>query len=81
MYDIPLGLHTYLRNGGQSRLEIKVEFHEGAVPLSTLLALYGSHLAFSLVSLMCFISSYTELCCRAERGNFEGGRVSEGILC
>jgi len=40
MYDISLGLHPYLRNGGRSRLEIKVEFHEGAVPLSTLLAVY-----------------------------------------
>ena len=37
---VPLGLHPYLRNGGRSRMEIKVEFHEGVVPLSTLLAIY-----------------------------------------
>jgi hypothetical protein len=43
VYDVPLGLHAYLRNGGRSRLEIQVEFHEGAVPLSTLLGLYCSH--------------------------------------
>ena len=40
VYDIYLGLHPYLRNGGRSGLEIGVEFHEGAVLLATLLALY-----------------------------------------
>ena len=50
MYAIHLGLHPYPRNGGQSRLEIKMESHEGVVPLSTLLALYWSHLDRSLSS-------------------------------
>ena len=36
----PLGLHPHLWNRGRSHVEIKVEFHEGAVPFSTLLALY-----------------------------------------
>ena len=36
--DVSLGLHPYLPNGGRSRMEIKVEFHEGAILLSTLLA-------------------------------------------
>ena len=35
-------------------MEIKVEFHEGAIPLSTLLVLYGSHLACSLLSVRFF---------------------------
>jgi len=39
-YDIYLGLHPYLQDGGQSCLEIQVEFHEGIVPLSALLAFY-----------------------------------------
>jgi len=39
-YDVHLGLHSYLQDGGRSRLEIKVEFHEGALPLSALLAFY-----------------------------------------
>ena len=37
---VPLGLHPHLWNGGRSRLEIKVEFYEGVVPLSAVLALY-----------------------------------------
>ena len=37
MYDIPAGLHHYLRNGGGPRVEIKVDFLKGVVPLSTLL--------------------------------------------
>jgi len=39
VYDISLGLHHYLWNGGRSRVEIKVDFHEGAVSLSMLLDL------------------------------------------
>ena len=50
VYDVPLGLPPYLRNGSRSRVEIKVKFHEGTVPLSTLLALYRIHLACSLLS-------------------------------
>ena len=40
VYDISLGLHHYLQNGGRSGVEIKVDFHEGVVSLSTLLDLY-----------------------------------------
>ena len=40
VYDFSLGLHHYLRNGGRSRVEIKVDFHERVVSLSTLLDLY-----------------------------------------
>ena len=40
VYDVHFGLHSYLQDGGRSRLEIKVEFYEGAVPLSTLLTFY-----------------------------------------
>jgi len=36
---VPLGLHPHFWNGGRSRLEIKVDFYEGPVSLSTLLAL------------------------------------------
>ena len=45
-YVVYLGLHHYLRNGGRSRLEIKVGFREGAVSGSTLLALYRYRLAY-----------------------------------
>ena len=40
IYDVYLGLHSYFHDGGRFCLEIKVEFHEGAVPLSALLAFY-----------------------------------------
>ena len=40
VYYVYLGLHPYLQDGGRSRLEIKVEFHEGAVSLSALFACY-----------------------------------------
>jgi len=40
MYNVLLGPHPYLRNGGRSRVEIKGEFHEVVVPLPTVLALY-----------------------------------------
>ena len=40
LYGVPLGLRPHLWDGGRSRLEIKVEFYEGVVPLSALLALY-----------------------------------------
>ena len=42
-YDIYLGLHPYVQHGGGSGLEIEVEFHERAVPLSTLPAIYRYH--------------------------------------
>ena len=53
MYDVYLGLHPYLRNGGRSRVEIKVEFREGVIPPSTLLALYGYHVVFCHLSVRC----------------------------
>jgi len=53
VYDVHLGLHSYLQDGGRSRLEIKVEFHEGPVPLSALLAFYWHRLACSLSSVWC----------------------------
>ena len=40
IYNVYLGFHSYLQDGGRFCLEIKVEFHEGAVPLSALLAFY-----------------------------------------
>ena len=40
LYNIYLGLHPDIQHGGRSGLEIKVEFYEGAVPLSTLHAIY-----------------------------------------
>jgi hypothetical protein len=40
IYDVHLGLHSYVQDGGRSRLVIKMEFYEGAVPLSALLAFY-----------------------------------------
>jgi len=48
IYDIYMGLHPYLRNGGRSGLEIEVEFHEGAILVSTILALCRYHLAYSI---------------------------------
>ena len=53
MYDVLLGLYPYLRNGGQSRLEIKMEFYEGTVPFSALPALYWTHLACSQMLVRC----------------------------
>jgi len=41
--DIYLGLRPPVQRGGRSGLEIKVEFHERAVPLSTLPAIYQYH--------------------------------------
>ena len=79
--DVPLGLHPYLRNGGRSCLEIKVEFHERAVPLSTLLALYWSHFACPL-SLVWWVSYFLCSFCRRSNGAvFDRGWVSEGIQC
>jgi len=50
--DVHFKLHPCLQNGGRARLEIKVEFHEGAVPLPALLALLLTW--FGLVSrLLC----------------------------
>ena len=45
-YPVYLGLHHNLRNGGRSRLEIKVGFREGAVSGSTLLALFRYRVAY-----------------------------------
>jgi len=45
-YDVHLGPHPYLRNGGRSGVEIKGEFHEVVVPLPTVLALYWYHDVF-----------------------------------
>ena len=63
MYDVRLGLHPHLRNGSRSHLEIKVELHEGAVPLPTLLAFYRYHLVCYhwLVRSLCgYRSSYAQ---------------------
>ena len=43
LYDLFLGLHPYVQHGSRFGLEIEVEFHEGAVPLSTLPAIYRNH--------------------------------------
>ena len=73
-YDVPLGLHPHLRNGGQSRMEIKVEFYEGVIPLSTLLAVYWDRLVFSHSSVWCgFISSsYAQLFLKVKSGRILG---------
>ena len=48
-YNIYLGLHPYVKHGARSGLEIAVDSHEGAVPFSTLPAIYrGQH--YSLLS-------------------------------
>ena len=62
-------------------MEIKMEFHEGVVPLSTVLALYEYHGGFSHWS-VCVISYLPMLnfIYRSNGGNSEGGRVSEGML-
>ena len=78
---ISLGLHSYLRNGGRSRVEIKVEFHEGVVPLSTLLALYWYNFGVSHWSVWC--GSYLPMLnyiYRSNGGHSQGDWVSEGIL-
>jgi len=61
IYDVHLGLYPYLQDGSRSRLEIKVEFHEGVVPLSALLACHWHRLAFflSLVWCLCYIFVFT----------------------
>jgi len=49
LYNIYLGLHPYVQHGARSGLEIAVDYHEGAVPFSTLPAIYrGRH--YSLLS-------------------------------
>ena len=53
VFDVHLGLHPYLQDGGRFRLEIKVEFHEGAVPLSALFAFYWHRLGCSISSVWC----------------------------
>ena len=54
-YSVCLGLHPYLPDGSRSGLETEMEFHEGAILLSTLLALYRYAWAFSLLSVWCFL--------------------------
>jgi len=46
LYVVYLGLYHYLRNGGRSRLEIKVGFREGDISGSTLLALFRYRVAY-----------------------------------
>jgi len=50
VFGVNLGLHPYLQDGGWSRLGIKVEFHEGAVPFSALHAFYWQHLVLFVLS-------------------------------
>ena len=50
VFDVHLGLRPYLQDGGRSCLANKVEFHEGAVPLSALLAPYWHRWAYFLSS-------------------------------
>ena len=73
-YDVLLGLHPYLRNGSQSCMEIKVEFCEGVIPLSALLAVYWDRLVFSHSSVWCgFISSsYAQLFLKVKWGRILG---------
>ena len=84
-YNIYLGLHPYFQHGGRSGLEIKVEFHEGPVPLSTLPAIYRYHplsilsVSFSSISLSQMIFALdatginlTRTACR--RLSFSGGK-------
>ena len=61
VFDVHLGLHPYLQDGGRSRLEIQVEFHEGVIPLSTLLAFYWYDFSGFISSVLCplsFLSSF-----------------------
>ena len=62
-------------------MEIKMEFHEGVVPLSMLLALYEYHGGFSHWS-VCVISylPMLNLLYRSNGGNSEGDQVSEGMV-
>ena len=81
VYDVPLGLHPHLRNGGRSRVEITGEFHEGVVPLSTLLAIYRYRVDFCHLSVRYY--SYLPIhtfFCSSNGSNFEGNRMSEDIL-
>jgi hypothetical protein len=43
LYDVYLGLHPYVQHGARFGLEIEVDSHEGAVPFSTLPAIYRDH--------------------------------------
>ena len=52
-YDIYLGLHSYVRHGVRSGLEIAVDYQDGGVPFSTLPAIYRGH-PHSLLS-VCFV--------------------------
>ena len=87
VYDVLLRLHPYLPNGGWFRIEIKVEFHKGAILLSTLLAVCWYHLSCSHSSVWCAFqsSSYAQLFFflkkrRSLYSNGGGDCVSEGTL-
>jgi len=80
VHTIYLGLHTYIPNGGRSRLEIEMEFHEGAVSLSTLLAVYRYRLAHSLSSARSFLYYLLALIfSRANGAKFYEDRVSDNV--
>jgi len=79
--DVHLGLHPYLQVGGRSRLESKVEFHEGAVPLSALLAFYWQRLAHFLSSVwyITYLFIFTFFL-RSNGGKFDGKYMLEAVL-
>jgi hypothetical protein len=78
---VPLGLHSYLQNGGRSRVEIKVEFHEGLylfqryVPLTDILSAF-----FTSQSDVGSYRSMLNFLYRSNGGNSDGNWVSEAIL-
>ena len=79
--NVHMGLYHYLHNGGRSRLEIKVEFYEGLIPLSTLLALYWYCFPCSLSSvLVAFRFFHPHLSLRSNGGRFDRDHLSECIL-
>ena len=78
VFDVHLGLYPYFQDGGWFRLEIKVEFHEGAVPLSTLLVLDWHHLAcfVSLVRCLSYLF-WVHFFLRSYGGKFDGNYMFE----
>jgi hypothetical protein len=79
VHAIYLGLHTDIQNGGWAGLEIKVDFHEGAVFIPTLLAIYRYRLARSLSLAWCFLYLLVLIFCRSNGGKFDGDCVLEYI--
>jgi hypothetical protein len=79
LYDLYLGLHPYLQNGGRSSLEIKVELHERAVPPSTLLTLYQYCFPRHLLSVSSFLHHLALTFCRSNGREFDEDCVSEDI--